>query len=190
MDDLIHVLNVSPSNEDCESMADSDEDNVPTLKLVRSDISDEPVITIFSSDVESLKKGIIKPSKNRANEPYTILLVGETGVEKSSVLEFIASVLIGNVIDHFNFKILDRTNEQGGSDTQSQSDSPHLYEFTSRNGIMVSPCAFKCGGYDVCNLFPRFASSTSRAWPTLAVYSKMNSTRGASRPRSGSTSTP
>ena len=144
-------------------------------------------MTIFSSDVESLKKGIIKTSKNRANMPYTILLVGETGVGKSSVLEFIANVLTGNDIDHFNFNILDHTNEQGGSDNQSQAN---MYEFTSKNGKMVSPGAFEYGGYGVCNLFPRFASSTSRDWPTLAVYSKMNSTRGALRPRSRSTSTP
>ena len=176
---------------DHENVANADaEDNNPTIKWVHSDISDAPVITTFSSDVESLKKGIIKTSKNRANMPYTILLVGETGVGKSSVLEFIANVLTGNDIDHFNFNILDRTNERGGSDNQSQTNAPRLYEFTSKNGIMVSPGALKCGGYSLCNLFPRFASSTLRDWPTLAVYSEMNSTRGELRPRSRSTSTP
>src|SRR5258706_14667292 len=110
---------------------------------------------VSSSDVESLKKGIIKTSKNRANRPYTILLVGETGVGKSSLLEYIANVLAGNEIDHYNFDILDRTNEQGGSDNQSQTNAPCLYQFTSKNGITVSAGAFECGGYGLCNLFLR-----------------------------------
>jgi len=89
------------------------------------------------SDVESLKKGIVKTSKNKANAPYTILLVGETGVGKSSVLEFIANVLFGEEIDHYNFTILDRNNEHAGSDNQSKTNSARLYEFTSKSGIMV-----------------------------------------------------
>ena len=92
----------------------------------------------ITSDVESLKKGIIKTSKNKANAPYTILLVGETGVGKSSVLELIANVLYGEEIDHYNFKILDRTNEQAGSDNQSKTNSARLYEFTSKSNIVVS----------------------------------------------------
>ena len=90
------------------------------------------------SDVESLKKGIIKTVKNKARASYTILLVGETGVGKSSVLELIANVLMGNV-DRYDFDILDHTNEQGGSDNQSQTNSARIYEITSKNGVMVSP---------------------------------------------------
>lgn len=90
------------------------------------------------SDVESLRKGIIKTAKNKARTSYTILLVGETGVGKSSVLELIANVLMGNV-DQYDFDILDHTNEQGGSDNQSQTNSARIYEITSKNGVMVSP---------------------------------------------------
>src|SRR5258706_16209987 len=100
---------------------------------------------VSSSDVESLKKGIIKTSKNRANRPYTILLVGETGVGKSSLLEYIANVLAGNEIDHYNFDILDRTNEQGGSNDQSQTNTSRLYEFTRNNGTTASAVVFECG---------------------------------------------
>jgi hypothetical protein len=57
-------------------------------------------------------------------------------------LEYIANVLHGNDIDHFDFNILDRTNEQGGSDNQSQTNSARLYEFTSKNGIVVSAGVF------------------------------------------------
>src|SRR5258706_814096 len=144
---------------------------------------------VSSSDVGSVKEGIIKTSKTRANRPYTILLVGETGVGKSSLLEYIANVLAGNEIGHYNFDILDRTNEQGGSNGQSQTNTSRLYEFTSNNGTTASAGAFECGGYGVCNLFPRFASSTPRGWTTLAVYGKMDHTSGELRDRSRITST-
>jgi len=96
--------------------------------------------------VESLKKGVITTSKNRAKAPYTFLLVGETGVGKSSVFELIANVFAGNDIDHYNFHILDHTNEQGGSNNQSQTNSARLYELTSKNGIVVSVGICERGG--------------------------------------------
>jgi len=39
-------------------------------------------------------------------------------------MEFIANVLIGRDTDHSDFNILDCTNEQGGSDNQSDQLSP------------------------------------------------------------------
>src|SRR5258706_11969600 len=63
---------------------DLDVKNEDTLKYVTRSSSDTIFLNIFSSDVESLKKGIIKTSKNKAKMSYTILLVGETGVGKSS----------------------------------------------------------------------------------------------------------
>jgi ABC-type nitrate/sulfonate/bicarbonate transport system ATPase subunit len=94
-----------------------------------------------SSDVESLKRGIIRTSKNNVQADYTILLVGETGVGKSTFLEFLANVLTGNDIDRYDFGILDRSNEQHGPSSQSQTNSPRLYELMSHNGIVVSPGA-------------------------------------------------
>jgi len=38
----------------------------------------------------------------------------ETGVGKSPVLEFMANVLLGKDTDHYDFEMLDHTNEQGG----------------------------------------------------------------------------
>jgi len=93
---------------------------------------------VFPSDIKSLKKGVIKTLKNKAKAPYNILLVGETGTGKSSLLEFIANVLIGKSVDCYDFKILDHTNEQGGSGGQSQTNSARVYELTSKNGILVS----------------------------------------------------
>jgi predicted ATPase len=90
----------------------------------------------------SLKQGIVKTSRDKAKAPHTILLIGETGVGKSSVLEFIANTLTGNDMDHYDFEILDRTNEQHGSDNQSQTNSARLYEIRSKNGVMVSAGVF------------------------------------------------
>jgi predicted GTPase len=104
------------------------------------------VLTIFSSDVESLKNGIITTSKNKAKAPYTTLLVGETGVGKSSVFELIANVLAGNDVDHYDFDILDHTNERGSPDNQSQTNSARLCELTSKDGTVVSVGLFERGG--------------------------------------------
>ncbi len=90
---------------------------------------------MFSSDVESLKKGIIKTLNNKANEPYTILLVGENGVGKSSVLELFANVLTGKDIDHCDFDTLDGIT------------SIRLYEFKSNNGVVVRTNISGCSEY-------------------------------------------
>ena len=90
------------------------------------------------SDVESLKHGIVKTSNNQENEPYTILLLGETGVGKSSFVEFIINVLFGNDIDDYVFDIL---NEHGGT------KSARLHEITSKNGMVVSAGIFERGEY-------------------------------------------
>ena len=113
---------------------------------------------MFSSDVASLRKGIIKTSKNNVQAPYTILLVGQAGVGKSSFLELLANVLTGNNIDHYNFGILDNSNEQSASIHQSRTQFTRLYEITSKNGIVVSASALSI--VSMCNHFPRFASST------------------------------
>ena len=53
-----------------------------------TDAFDAPASTLtpFHSDVQSLKKGIVKTSKDTATPPYTILLFVEAGVGKPSVL--------------------------------------------------------------------------------------------------------
>jgi len=121
-----------------------------TLRLSSdfNDIFDALVLTLnFFSDVESLKQGFVKTSNNKANAPYTILLAGETGVGKSSVLEFIANVLFGKDIDHYDLKILDHTNERSDFGDQSRTKSPRLYEFMSNNDILVRIGVFWCCGH-------------------------------------------
>ena len=102
-----------------------------------------PALKAFSSDVESIKGGNIKTLKNKVQAPYNILLVGETGTGKSSLLEFIANVLIGKDVDCYDLEILDHSNEDGGSSGQSQTNFAHLYELKSKNGILVSVSCLK-----------------------------------------------
>jgi len=101
-------------------------------------------------------------------------------------VEFLANVFIGNDIDHYSFQILERDNEQNGSEKQSQTNSARFYELKSNNGIVISSDARIVS---MCNLFPRFASLTYLGWSTLAILSKTNSTRGLLTPRSKSTLT-
>jgi len=120
-----------PYDED-ENITNSDDEN--NIKCVHDDISCKSVLTVYYSYIESLKQRIIKTSENKPL--YSILLVGETGVGKATVLELIANVFSGNVIDHHNFDALDHTNERGG--TNNWTNSVRLYEFTSEDGVVVS----------------------------------------------------
>ncbi len=77
-------------------------------------------------------------SRHNAQAPYTILLVGETGTGKSSLLEFVANVITGKDRNRYEFKTLDYSNEQGGSSGQSQTNSARFYKLSSVNGLSVS----------------------------------------------------
>ena len=100
------------------------------------------VLILSPSDVESLKMGIIRRTENEAKAPYTILVVGETGVGKTSFLEFIANVLSGRTLGKYNLGILDRKNELDVPAKQSKTKLCRLYEFTSKNGVVVSVGTF------------------------------------------------
>ena len=86
----------------------------------------------------SVKRGIIKTSRHQVRAPYNILLVGETGTGKSSLLEFLANALNGKSCDRYDLEFLDHRNERGASNGQSQTGSARIYEFTSKNGVLVS----------------------------------------------------
>ena len=96
------------------------------------------VLIVSPSDVKSLKMGIIKQAENEAKAPYTILLVGEAGVGKSSFLELIANVLSARTLGNYDLDILRRSNELDAPTNQSKTQFSCLYEFTSKNGVIVS----------------------------------------------------
>jgi Cdc6-like AAA superfamily ATPase len=95
-------------------------------------------LTVSHSGVYFIERGIVKTAKNKANAPYTILLVGETGVGKTSFLKFIANVLHGNDFDHYDLDILRRLPYKG---VVGQSTTM-IYEITSVSGISVSSRVF------------------------------------------------
>jgi hypothetical protein len=62
--------------------------------------------------------------------------VGGTAVGKSSLLKYIANVLLGNDIDHYDLDILDRSPNKGSA--VGRTALPHLYEIRSVSGLLVS----------------------------------------------------
>ncbi|KIL58584.1 hypothetical protein M378DRAFT_312135 [Amanita muscaria Koide BX008] len=85
--------------------------------------------------LEDLAEGIVKTRENTSNE-YTILLVGETGTGKTSFLSLLANVLAGRSPNDYAFSH-DGANEAGGGDRHSQTNTAKLYEFKSKNGVIV-----------------------------------------------------
>jgi len=98
---------------------------------------------------------------NKINTPNTILLVGEPRGGKSLLLKWIANVLRGNDIEHYDLDIV------------GEARSPHLYEISSVNGTLVSTRVFsEMRRHD---RFVRFVSSTHLDSPT--ILSEMRPTK-------------
>jgi hypothetical protein len=87
------------------------------------------------SDTISLSEGTVKTNRNK-EKVFTILLVGETGVGKTSALSLLFNVLSGNRVDDY-IEFNDLANEVGGSQKYSQTQSARVYEHTSVNGVKV-----------------------------------------------------
>jgi GTPase SAR1 family protein len=79
-----------------------------------------------------LSKGILLTTK----QTLTILLVGETGVGKTALLDLVANLLGG--LEPTTYRSThNAANEAGGSKVGSQTNEALLYELTSLNGIKV-----------------------------------------------------
>ena len=114
----------------------------PRLPGNPNNIFDASVLTGFS-DLESRKDMIINMTKNKANAPHTILLVGGTGVGKSSLVELIANTLLSRDGNYYNLASLDRANERETFGSGTRTVSPHLYEIATELGVLVSANVWK-----------------------------------------------
>ncbi|VDC07470.1 unnamed protein product [Peniophora sp. CBMAI 1063] len=128
LDNTVTDSLVPPPYAPCEQSSTNPQ---PTM----GDVDDVDIPLINS--VEDLREGIVKTRRHRAEEPYTILLVGETGVGKSSLLEYVANVMLGKSVLDYDLDILDRSNEAGGSSKGSQTNSARLYTFESVDGVKI-----------------------------------------------------
>ncbi|KAF5358822.1 hypothetical protein D9758_008561 [Tetrapyrgos nigripes] len=87
------------------------------------------------NDILALSKGVVRTDRNK-EKVFTILLVGETGVGKTSVLSLLFNVLSGNRTENY-MDFHDQGNEVEGSQRHSQTGSARLYEHTSVNGVTL-----------------------------------------------------
>ena len=94
--------------------------------------------------------------------------MGGTGVARSSLLKFIANVLLGNDINHYNLDILERLPGEG--DPVGQTALPHLYEIMSVGGTLVSTRFFN--EVRMHNLLTRFVFSTRLGWTAFTISNK------------------
>ncbi|KIP03094.1 hypothetical protein PHLGIDRAFT_256134 [Phlebiopsis gigantea 11061_1 CR5-6] len=86
------------------------------------------------STADLLKRGIVKLTDHK--EDLTVLLVGETGVGKTSILSLFANVLAGHKPVEY-VDVHDASNEAGGAQKGSQTNYARVYEFTSKNGVTL-----------------------------------------------------
>ncbi|KAF9459249.1 hypothetical protein BDZ94DRAFT_1051168 [Collybia nuda] len=92
---------------------------------------DEDIAPILNT-TDELGRGNIKSNKGRTE--FTILIVGETGTGKTTVLSLIANVLAGNKPGSYE-KFNKAAHEAGGGERHSQTNKAYLYCFESRNGV-------------------------------------------------------
>ncbi|KAF9255389.1 hypothetical protein L218DRAFT_937744 [Marasmius fiardii PR-910] len=111
-------VTIDDDDEDVEDPEEDDEDDDPPRLNLPEDVG----------------RGIIKTTDGK--QVLTILLVGETGVGKTSLLTFLGNVFAGHKSGQY-VDMHEKSKEMGGSQSQSQTDSATLYEFVSQNGVVV-----------------------------------------------------
>ncbi|KAJ3995803.1 hypothetical protein F5050DRAFT_1712610 [Lentinula boryana] len=85
----------------------------------------------------------ISPSREMTIQPpwtksvINLILIGETGVGKTALLNLLANVCAGIPLEEFEEKN-QLKNEEGGSTSGSQTNQPHLYNITCANGYKIN----------------------------------------------------
>ncbi|KAF8307720.1 hypothetical protein DL93DRAFT_2101084 [Clavulina sp. PMI_390] len=86
---------------------------------------------ILENSVADLSKGRLATNPKKGRNAFTILIVGERGVGKTSVLNLLYNILVGNGPD--NFKPMNDYSNEG--QLQGQTETAKAYDFTSKNGV-------------------------------------------------------
>jgi len=94
-----------------------------------------PKLTTYNSTAATLKLGHLLSRTGKRD--YTILLVGETGVGKTTLLSCIKNALLGKSPINYDLNVHDLSNESGLGSGTSQTNDAKLYVFTSMNGVVL-----------------------------------------------------
>ncbi|KAJ3714039.1 hypothetical protein C8R42DRAFT_726546 [Lentinula raphanica] len=102
-----------------------------------TDVSTAPVVSAEpgTTDPKPVRKMTIQPPWTK--RVINLILIGETGVGKTAMLNLLANVCAGIPLEEFEEKN-DLENEQGGSTSTSQTNRPHLYNITCANGHKIN----------------------------------------------------
>lgn len=86
--------------------------------------------------VAKLRRTMSSTSLRKQRKEFTILLVGESGVGKTSFLTFVYNFVRGYRPDQY-VPYHEAANEAGGSQAQSQTQAARVYEFVSADGFKI-----------------------------------------------------
>lgn len=89
---------------------------------------------LHDSTVAALRGGIVTTSSTRSE--FTIILIGESGVGKTSFLTLFYNILCGHQPEQYT-SYCEQSNEVGGSQAHSQTQTATTYEFVSKNGFKI-----------------------------------------------------
>ncbi|KAJ3905225.1 hypothetical protein F5879DRAFT_921627 [Lentinula edodes] len=104
-----------------------------------SNSTNAPIVPIASAgtNVSGDKPARVMTIQSWAKRVMNIVLIGETGVGKTAMLNLLANVCAGVPMEEFEEKN-ELNNEEGGSTAGSQTNKPRFYSITSANGHKVN----------------------------------------------------
>ncbi|KAJ3887039.1 hypothetical protein GG344DRAFT_81129 [Lentinula edodes] len=104
-----------------------------------SNSTNAPIVPIVSAgtNVSGDKPARVMTIQSWAKRVINIVLIGETGVGKTAMLNLLANVCAGVPMEEFEQKN-ELDNEAGGNPAHSQTNKPRCYSITSANGHKVN----------------------------------------------------